>query len=128
MKRTILIMILLTVFGNMLFSQDNNFEKFNFLLGIWEGTGSGFGNEKSTIQSEFQLIMNGKYIEIKNNSKFEPTESKPNGENHIDWGIISYNKKSRWDGKGCDPEIGSFAWICHILDLNPEMVRKCLHV
>ena len=38
--------------------------------------------------------------------------------------VTLYGKDSRWDGKGCDPEIGSFPWICSILDLNPDAVRK----
>lgn len=95
MKKSILIIILSMSFGSILFSQDHNLENLNFLLGTWEGTGTGFGNEKSNIQSEFQLIMNGKYIEIKNNSKFEPTGSMPKGENHVDWGIVSYDKKRK---------------------------------
>ena len=37
--------------------------------------------------------MDGKYIQIKNDSKFEPTESRPEGENHIDWGIVSFDKQ-----------------------------------
>ena len=36
--------------------------------------------------------MSGKYIEVKNDSRFEATESKPEGENHIDKGFISYDK------------------------------------
>ena len=35
--------------------------------------------------------MGGKYIEVINNSKFEPTAKKPNGEHHIDKGYISYD-------------------------------------
>ncbi len=36
--------------------------------------------------------MNGTYIEIINDSKFSPTEKKPDGEHHIDKGIISFDK------------------------------------
>ena len=36
--------------------------------------------------------MGDKYVMVKNDSKFEPTENKPEGENHIDWGMISYDK------------------------------------
>jgi len=48
----------------------------DFLIGEWTGTGSGFGNEKSQIESEFNYIMDGKYIEILNDSKL--TLLKPN--------------------------------------------------
>ena len=55
------------------FAQSNVFEKIDFILGEWSGTGSGFGNEKSKIESSFQLVMEGKYIEVTNESKFDPT-------------------------------------------------------
>jgi len=58
----------------------------------WSSTGSGFGNSISTIESEFNLVMNGKYIIVINDSKFKPTEKNKEGENHVDWGIISYDK------------------------------------
>ena len=74
------------------YCQENHFERISFILGEWKGTGSGFGNEKSKIESSFQLIMDGKYIEVKNESRFEPTETKPEGEYHIDKGFISYDR------------------------------------
>ena len=76
----------------ILFGQNNSFEKFEFILGSWSGNGVGFGNEKSIIHSEFKSIMNGTYIEIINDSKFTPTEKKPDGEHHIDKGLISFDK------------------------------------
>ena len=77
--------------GNF-YSQDNPLKRLDFLIGEWNGTGSGFGNQKSTIHSEFTYIMNGNYIEVMNESKFEPTDSDPEGEHHIDKGIISFDK------------------------------------
>ena len=74
------------------FGQTNNFEKLSFVLGNWTGSGSGFGNDKSKIESSFQLIMDSNYIEVVNESKFEPTEKNPEGEHHIDKGFISYDK------------------------------------
>jgi hypothetical protein len=62
------------------------------MIGDWSGYGSGFGNEKSSIQSSFQFIISEKYIEVKNESRFEPTEKNPEGEYHIDKGFISYDK------------------------------------
>lgn len=41
--------------------------------------GSGFGDDTSKIESSFQLVMNEQYIEVKNESWFEPTEKNPNG-------------------------------------------------
>ena len=90
-KSNLLILVFLMLCGNV-FGQNNVFEQFDYLLGNWAGTGSGFGNETSKIESEFKSIMKGKYIEVMNDSKFKPTEKKPEGEHHIDKGIISFDK------------------------------------
>lgn len=75
-------------------AQSSPFEKISFILGEWvvSGSGNGFGNEKSSIESSFQLVMNGSYIKVRNESKFEPIIEKTEGETHIDEGFISYNK------------------------------------
>lgn len=88
-------MVLLAIINGISFGQTNPLERFDFLIGIWIGTGSGFGNEKSKVESEFKYIMNGKYLEVLNESKFEPTESKPKGEHHIDKGMISFDKNRK---------------------------------
>ena len=93
MKRLTLLILLSLMIGGNTFSQNLNFKELEFLLGTWNGTGSGFGNETSEIKSEFKSIMNGTYIEVVNDSKFKPTEKKPEGEHHIDKGIISFDKK-----------------------------------
>jgi hypothetical protein len=92
MKRLIfllssLVMIVVSVFG-----QSNPLDPMDFLIGDWSGTGSGFGNEKSRIESRFLWVMNGTYIEVINDSKFDPTDKKPEGENHIDRGFIIYDR------------------------------------
>lgn len=92
MKRTTLLFLVLVITTALSFGQTNTFDKLNYLFGDWSGAGSGFGNEKSKIESSFQLIMEGKYIEVINESRFEPTDKKPNGEYHIDKGFISYDK------------------------------------
>ena len=74
------------------YAQTNPFEKLNTLMGEWTGAGIGFGNNKSKIESNFKLVMGGSYIEISNESQFEPTENNANGEHHIDKGFISYDK------------------------------------
>jgi len=88
-QRVVLFTLLLT---GILFGQNNQFEKIEFLLGSWSGNGVGFGNEKSVIHSEFKSIMHGTYIEFINDSKFTPTEKNPGGDHHIDKGIISFDK------------------------------------
>lgn len=91
MKRIICLFSFLMI-STIAAAQENPFEKIHFVLGSWEGTGSGFGNSKSKIVSEFIPVMDGKYIKVKNDSKFEPTEQNPGGEKHIDRGMISFDK------------------------------------
>ena len=93
MKQFIILIFGLVLFIGQSNGQSNSFDKISFLIGEWSGTGSGFGNDRSQIKSSFQFAMNGKYIEVKNESIFEPTENKPTGEHHIDKGFISYDKK-----------------------------------
>jgi hypothetical protein len=92
MTRKILLYLSFIVVSVTVSAQPHPFEKISFILGQWEGSGTGFGNEKSKISSSFQLVMNDKYIEVSNESQFEPTEEDPEGELHIDKGFISFDK------------------------------------
>lgn len=93
-KKSFLILGLTLTFG-FTFAQTTHFDRISFLIGDWTGTGSGFGNNKSKIESNFQLVMDGKYIEVKNESWFEPTENNPQGEHHVDKGFISFDNSRK---------------------------------
>ena len=75
-KITLLIIGLVLTFG-LSFGQSNPFDRLNFIMGEWSGNGRGFGNEESKIESGFQFVMGGKYIEVKNESRFEPSKKTP---------------------------------------------------
>lgn len=90
-----IIVLTIILFPGVLFAQTNRLEKLNFLLGEWSGKGSGFVNNNSRIESNFNLVMSGNYIEVKNESFFEPTEDKPDGEHHLDKGFISFDKNRK---------------------------------
>jgi len=92
MKRITLLFMSMVLTCSLSSGQNNPLEKFNSLKGEWIGTGSGFGNNKSKAESSYQMVMGGTYIEVINESKFEPTERNPKGEYHIDKGFISYDK------------------------------------
>lgn len=88
------ISVLLVIFSSVYAcGQSDAFEKLEGLIGHWAGTGSGFGNETSKIESSFQYVMDGKYIEVVNDSKFEPTTDNPEGEHHVDRGFISFDQE-----------------------------------
>lgn len=93
-SKAFLVLGLILSFG-ISFAQTNPFERLNFIIGDWSGTGSGFGNNKSKIESSFQPVMDSNYIEVKNESWFEPTEKNPKGEHHLDKGFISYDKSRK---------------------------------
>lgn len=91
-------MKLLTTISIVLFlavsatAQKNQFDRISFLFGEWEGTGSGFGNNRSKITASYRPVMNGVYIDVKHDSRFEPTAENPLGEHHTDQGFISLDK------------------------------------
>ena len=62
-----------------------------FLIGSWKGTGEGDPG-KGTYERSYALVLNKKFIEVKNKSTYPPTEKKTNGEVHEDIGYISYDK------------------------------------
>lgn len=95
MNRIKFVILTLILSCGFVFAQTEKFDKLNFILGDWLGTGSGFGNNRSKIQSGYHLIMDGQYIEVTNESKFEPTDKKPEGENHLDKGMISFDKSRK---------------------------------
>ncbi|MCZ4696001.1 hypothetical protein DWB61_14890 [Ancylomarina euxinus] len=92
MKRIAIQSLILVLMSSMSFAQTNPLERLNAIIGEWTGVGSGFGNNKSKIESSFKLVMGGTYLEISNESQFEPTGRNPKGEHHIDKGFISYDK------------------------------------
>lgn len=87
------ITIILTFFTTLGFAQEKPLKRVEFIIGDWQGTGQGFGNNKSKIESSFKWVMNKTYIEVINDSKFAPTKNNKTGEHHIDKGFISFDKK-----------------------------------
>lgn len=88
--KVIVFLILLSVSSASL--AQSGLERFENLVGKWEGTGEGFGNAQSKITAEYTWLMKKQYIEIKHWSEFDPTPQNPEGEIHEDLGIISFDK------------------------------------
>jgi hypothetical protein len=91
--KTIILLILfspLTVFAQMT-KQDSLWLPFKTFIGTWNGTSEGQpGNGK--YDRSYQIILNKKFIEIKNKSTYPPSSENPKGEVHEDIGYISYDK------------------------------------
>lgn len=80
---------LLFTFSISVFSQ-NHFDKFDFLIGNWQGVETGVAGDGIGFRT-YSYELNKNYIVEKNQSTFPKTEKKPKGEVHRDFGVISYN-------------------------------------
>lgn len=64
---------------------------FQFFVGKWEGSGEGKPGV-SRGKQEFAFVLGGHYLQVKNETVFEPQEKNPKGERHEDWGFFSYDQ------------------------------------
>ena len=91
MKKLLLLLLMIPFIG---IAQENNLpEKFaslQYFMGNWESKTTGKAGNGVGKQS-FATEMNGQYISLVVESKFEPSEKYPDGEIHIDKGYISYD-------------------------------------
>jgi hypothetical protein len=72
-------------------SRSDTWEPLRYLVGIWEGTGTGQPGV-SKIQREYRLVLNDKFLHVQNKSTYEPQPKNPKGEVHQDWGMMSFDK------------------------------------
>lgn len=63
-------------------------------VGDWKGEGGGQPG-KGIYERSYQLILNKRFIEIRNKSTYEPTTQHPNGEVHEDIGYFSYDNSRK---------------------------------
>ena len=82
----VLLFILLPVLA---FSQ-THFEKFDFLIGDWQGVETGVSGDGIGFRT-YSYELGKNYITERNQSTFPKTEKRPKGEVHRDFGVISYN-------------------------------------
>lgn len=75
-------------------SSSDVWQPFKLLVGKWEGTGTGKPGV-STVQREYRLALNDKFIHVHNVSSYEPQPKNPKGEIHEDWGMISFDKSRK---------------------------------
>lgn len=66
-------------------------EPFQYFVGEWEGTGTGKPGVSKTNRT-YSFVLNNKFLEIRNRSQYEPRPTTPKGENHEDWGMISFDR------------------------------------
>ncbi len=87
---TLMIVFPATLFGQ-LSKRDSVWLPLKVFIGNWQGVGGG---EPGTGKYErsYQFVLNKRFIEVRNESVYQPTASNPNGETHQDIGYISYDR------------------------------------
>ena len=63
---------------------------FDYFLGDWQGTGSG-GPGESKVTRCYRLTLQGKFIQIKDQSDYPPQEKNLDGELHENLSMLSYD-------------------------------------
>jgi len=64
---------------------------FQFFVGQWEGTGEGKSGVSRGNQ-EYAFVLGGQFLQVRNESRFDPQEKNPKGERHEDWGFFSFDR------------------------------------
>ena len=92
------VLVTLMLLPTLIFAQEDKTQDiwapFKFFVGSWEGTGKGCPGI-SKVEAEFQFVLNGRYLQVKGKSVFEPQEKNPQGEVHEDWGLVSYDQNRK---------------------------------
>jgi hypothetical protein len=66
-------------------------QPFKFFVGQWEGRGEGTPGI-SLGRQEWAFVLGGKFLQVRNEARFDPQQKNPKGEVHEDWGFISYDQ------------------------------------
>jgi len=83
------LMLLTAPAGAQTPTKPDHFDVFRFFLGAWEGSGEGRPG-KSQVTRAYTLVLDGRFIEVRNRSFYSPQEGNP-GEDHRDVGYLSYD-------------------------------------
>lgn len=92
MKTLLLLLIILPIASNaQMTKQDSLWLPFKPLVGKWSGKSEGqpgYGIYERT----YEVVLNKKFIEVRNKSTYPASKDHPKGEVHEDHGFISYDK------------------------------------
>jgi THAP4-like, heme-binding beta-barrel domain len=69
----------------------DQFEPIAFLVGRWEGTTEGQPG-KGAVRREYERVLNGRFIRVRNRSEYAAQEKNPKGEIHEDEGYFSVDR------------------------------------
>ena len=100
MKRRIIIFFIVAAMALpcLVFAQKERnqdvWEPFRFFVGRWEGQGEGKAGISKGKQ-EWQFVLRGKFLQVKNETSFEPQGKNLEGEIHEDFGFFSFDQIRR---------------------------------
>ncbi len=89
-----LIMLMLFIGSSQSIPQDDPFSAVRFFEGRWEGTGAGEPG-KSEVKREYQFVLGGRFLQVKNVSHWAPRDKTGKGEIHEDFGMIGYDQNRK---------------------------------
>lgn len=90
----VVVLTLLLLPGILLAQEEKKqdvWKPLRFFVGEWEGEGEGRPGV-SKVEREYKFVLNGKFLEARNKSVYQPQEDNPKGEVHEDWGLFSYDQ------------------------------------
>jgi hypothetical protein len=91
MKHLITLFLIVPIISIAQTKQDSVWLPFKNMIGTWTGTSEGQPG-KGKYERTYQIVLNKKFIEVKNKSTYPPSKDNPKGEVHEDHGFISYDK------------------------------------
>jgi hypothetical protein len=92
MRKSIFLVLLIPWFvGAQETKKPDVWTPLKIFIGTWKGTGKGEPGI-SQVERQYQLILNGKYIQINHKSVYAPQEKNLQGETHEDLGFFSYDR------------------------------------
>jgi len=92
MKKIIPLLLLIpTLSFSQVAKQDSLWAPFRWFAGNWVGDSEGQPG-KGKYERSYEVVLNKKFIEIKNKSSYRPSQQNHKGEVHEDHGFISYDR------------------------------------
>ncbi len=69
-------------------------DPLRFFAGHWRGTTQGEPGQGKG-ERDYEFVLGGKFLQLKNKSVYAPQEKNPKGEVHEDLGLYSYDSKRK---------------------------------
>lgn len=65
-----------------------------YFVGSWEGTSNGQSGS-GKVERDYQFVLGGKFLQVKNKSVYPAQAKNPKGETHEDWALFSFDRSRK---------------------------------